>query len=99
MDIEGSTTTGVVRWIVRRLRRTFASFARARARRSALRALYRMDDRLLADIGLGREQLPEFVDGLSGRGSVSAVPRSQPLTEVAGPRPVAGANESYRSAA
>lgn len=44
--------------------RLLARFERNRARAAARRDLHRLDDRLLADIGLRREQLDEFVDGM-----------------------------------
>jgi uncharacterized protein YjiS (DUF1127 family) len=47
-------------WLGRRL----SVFAAAQARRAARRELYTLDDRLLKDIGLRREQIAEFVDGM-----------------------------------
>ena len=94
---------GAVRWIHRRLRGALADFARARARRIALRQLYQMDDRLLADIGLRREQVPEFVDGMFRRRSVAAVTRPTRLAEVESVEPVtgveAGNDRTFRPAA
>lgn len=61
---------GIDAWLARRL----SAFEGARARRAARRELYRLDDRLLNDIGLRREQVSEFVDGMF-RGNSEAARR------------------------
>ena len=49
----GEAFEGLGRWL-----------GRGSARRAARRDLHRLDDRLLADIGLRRDQIDEFVDAM-----------------------------------
>lgn len=51
--------------------RVFSAFARARARRQTLRALYALDDRILEDIGLSRDQVESTVDAMLSRPPVA----------------------------
>lgn len=44
--------------------RRLSAFGRAQARRAARRELFRLDNRMLQDIGLRRDQVDEFVDGM-----------------------------------
>ena len=44
--------------------RLLAALERNRARGAARRELHRLDNRMLADIGLRRDQVDEFVDGM-----------------------------------
>jgi uncharacterized protein YjiS (DUF1127 family) len=44
--------------------RAYAAMGRSKARRDAKRALYALDDRLLQDIGLRREQVAGIVDDM-----------------------------------
>ena len=54
-----STVLGVVA-------RLAAAYRRNRQRNEALDSLYRLNDRLLADIGIMRQQIPNAVDGSLG---------------------------------
>ena len=54
----------VVRGMGRWLRRGSAALGRAHARRVALRELHTLDDRLLQDIGLRRDQVGTTVDAM-----------------------------------
>ncbi len=58
------------RALSRGLERVAAGWRRFNAHRKAIADLNRLDDRLLADIGIRREQIPLVVDGLDvpGRG-------------------------------
>lgn len=94
-----SVSRGLLRvdaWLARRL----SAFEGAQARRAARRELYALDDRLLNDIGLRREQIPEFVDGMF-RGNSETVRRpSAILAKAAAAAEVdAGTARPYRSAA
>lgn len=53
-----SAAQGLFGW----LRPAFAAFERAQARSAARRSLYLLDDRLLKDIGLRRDQVAGTVD-------------------------------------
>lgn len=70
------------------LNRTFDRLARAQARRAARRELYALDDRLLADIGLRRDQVSECVDAMfrggsdAPRESAAVVAASEDITEI-----------------
>jgi uncharacterized protein YjiS (DUF1127 family) len=83
---------GMLRWL-----------ERARARRAALRELYRLDDRLLQDIGLRRDQVGELVDGMFRRSEPRAAARPVDNVVVAGGEDVdgvrAGNDGEYRAAA
>ena len=57
------------------LRRFEHRLGRAHARRTARRDLYRLDDRLLQDIGLRRDQVDEFVDSMFRKEKIVAVKR------------------------
>ena len=56
------------------LQRVFTAFGRAHARRMAMRELYALDNRLLQDIGLRRDQVGE---------TVNAMFRTDPVAEAA----------------
>ena len=56
------------------LQRIFSALGRAQARRMALRELYALDNRLLRDIGLRRDEVGA---------TVSAMFRADPVAEVA----------------
>ncbi len=71
--------------------RLLSALERNRARGAARRELHRLDDRLLADIGLRRDQVNEFVDGMFR--SEQPVAAKRPVDEV----PVAA--DGHRSAA
>lgn len=90
------TVLNIDAWLARRL----SAFEGAKARRAARRELYALDDRLLNDIGLRREQIAEFVDGMF-RGNSESVRR--PAKVLAGAETaveVAGGDDSRcRSAA
>lgn len=47
------------------LQRSIIALSRRWERRRAIAELGRLDDRLLADIGISRGQIPQVVDGLS----------------------------------
>lgn len=49
------------------LRRASSAIARVQARRDAMRTLYALDDRMLRDIGLRREQVESTVDAMFRR--------------------------------
>lgn len=97
------TAAGVVVGVLRWLQRRLSSLERSKARRASLRELYRMDDRLLRDIGLRRDQIGEFVDAMLRRTDVEAVTRPTRKAVTAGPEDIAGVttgNEGqYRTAA
>jgi len=63
-----SATRGLSSWF----RRAFSALERAQARRMALRELYALDNRLLQDIGLSRDEI---------RPTVSAMFRKDPVAE------------------
>ena len=71
---------GVVRGTSRWLRRGLSVLEGAQARRLAMRSLYALDDRLLQDIGLRRDQVGSTVDAMF-RGSPVAE-ATQPSREV-----------------
>jgi len=82
------------------LRRIFSAFGRAHARRMALRELYALDNRLLQDIGLRRDEVREAVSAMFR--TVPVAEASQPTREVAvsGIAAVAEHNDRhYQSAA
>lgn len=62
--IVAASRTGY-RSLTRGLGRLAAGWRRFNARRAAIAELNRLDDRLLADIGVRREQIPLVVDGLA----------------------------------
>ena len=70
------------------LTRAFAGLAAAQARRQARRELYALDDRILADIGLRREQVADCVDAMfrgnsaTSQANASAVLPSEDVTEI-----------------
>lgn len=69
------------------LNRTFSGLAAAQARREARRELYSLDDRMLADIGLRRDQVAECVDAMYRKNSAvsqnaSAVASTDDATEI-----------------
>lgn len=102
---EGLASTAIglgsvlIRWLPRRL----SALARVQARRVALRQLHALDDRLLQDIGLRRDQVGITVDAMF-RGDPVAETK-QPSREVdagaAGDTPAVDAsnNRHYQSAA
>ena len=94
---------GLTRASTRVLDGLLAYLKSAGARRAALRELYRLDDRLLRDIGLRRDQIPEFVDSMfRGERTRSATALVTPRM-VAGPEDITEVNVGndchYRSAA
>lgn len=54
----------LARWVGNRCMNLRARFARQRARRATMRALYSLDERLLRDIGIEPGQVAIVVDGL-----------------------------------
>jgi uncharacterized protein YjiS (DUF1127 family) len=56
----GTTARGISRWLGRGL----SALERGQARRMAMRELYALDDRLLKDIGLSRDQVPATVNAM-----------------------------------
>ena len=84
-------SVGALRAVDRWLSRAFAGIAGAQARNSARRELYALDDRMLADIGLRRDQVADCVDAMY-RDTTAA--RSEDVTET-NPRNADG----YRTAA
>ena len=71
---------GVVRGMNRWLGRGLSALGRAQARRVAVRQLYALDDRLLRDIGIPREQVGVVVDAMFRGGPVAEA--TQPSREV-----------------
>ena len=57
--------------LARVVTRVVSAIARARARRHTLRALYALDDRILQDIGLARDQVESTVDAMLSRPPVA----------------------------
>jgi len=53
--------------LAKAVKRVFSAFARARARRQTLSALYALDDRILQDIGLARDGVESAVDAMLSR--------------------------------
>ena len=83
--------------------RSFSALGRAQARRAARRELFRLDNRLLKDIGLRRDQVDEFVDAMFRREHTVAAARPTDAV-VAGGSEVAtegnvGNDGHFRSAA
>lgn len=68
----GAAARGVGQWLGRGL----SALERGQARRMAMRELYALDDRLLKDIGLSRDQVPA---------TVSAMFRSEPRVDAVRP--------------
>lgn len=56
----GAAARGIGDWLGRGL----SALERGQARRMALRELYALDDRLLKDIGLSRDQVPATVNAM-----------------------------------
>jgi uncharacterized protein YjiS (DUF1127 family) len=82
--IADAISRGVLRLAGLVRRSIFEPYARRRRRRLAIAHLRRLDDRLLADIGLTRAQIEQAVDaGLAPRGGVRARPvgRGRPVEE------------------
>jgi uncharacterized protein YjiS (DUF1127 family) len=82
------------------LQRIFSAFGRAHARRAALRELYALDNRLLQDIGLRRDEVRETVSAMFRAGPVAELAQSSREVEV-GDIAVAGVHDDhhYQSAA
>lgn len=57
-------TTAAARQVGGWLWRAYAAMGRSKARRDAMRALYALDDRLLQDIGLRRDQVASIVGAM-----------------------------------
>jgi len=78
-----------VRALGRWLQRAYSAMACAKARRDAKRALYALDDRMLQDIGLRRDEVAGTVDAMFRRaeGNVGVEPvrnvNASETTEVA----------------
>jgi uncharacterized protein YjiS (DUF1127 family) len=73
-------TVGGVRQVGRWLWRGLSALERTQARRAAVRQLYALDDRLLRDIGIPREQVGAVVDAMLRAGPVAEA--TQPSREV-----------------
>ena len=70
------------RAVLRPVARLAGGIAKARRRGAAIRQLGALDDRLLADIGITRGQIPGVVDGLQARTSVEEAHVSRPVAAV-----------------
>ncbi len=68
---------GTGRWLLRGL----SALERAQTRRLALRELYALDDRMLQDIGLRREQVGSTVNAMF-RGNAVVAEATQPSRQV-----------------
>lgn len=83
--------------------RALSVLGRAQARRAARRELFRLDDRMLKDIGLRRDQVDEFVDTMFRQEQTVAVarPTDEAIAEVIGDITDVrtGSNRHLRSAA
>jgi uncharacterized protein YjiS (DUF1127 family) len=95
----GFVAGAVSRWVGRKL----SALERAQARRMALRELYALDDRLLQDIGLSREQVPAAVNAMFSGGPLADATQPSPQVNAgdAGQRPGADASNDrhFKSAA
>jgi len=82
------------------LQRIFSAFGRAHARRAALRELYTLDNRLLQDIGLRRDQVGETVNAMFRANPVAEAVQSSREVEVRASAAVdVGNDRQYQSAA
>lgn len=88
-----SAAGSAVRGIIRLSRRVASAFEAAQGRSAARRALYQLDDRLLNDIGLRRDQVAETVDSMFRAGYVEAAGASEAAAETN-----AGSGRIYQSA-
>jgi uncharacterized protein YjiS (DUF1127 family) len=82
--------------------RSLSVLGRAQARRAARRELFRLDDRLLKDIGLRRDQVDEFVDAMFRRADTVAAARPTDATQTSDEEPTrvnVGNDGRFRSAA
>lgn len=70
------------RGTVRAFVKPAAALGRARREAAAIRDLRRLDDRLLADIGITRGQIPAVVAGLEARGAVDTPVRPAVVARV-----------------
>ena len=89
--------SGLVRAVLRPLAGLAAGFARARRHAAAIRDLGALDDRMLADIGISRGQIPAVVAGLEARNGGREAPArrtSTVLTPRTGACP-AGCNDAH----
>ena len=78
------TAAGAARGMSRWLRRGFSALERAQARRLAMRELYALDDRLLQDIGLRREQVGSTVSAMFRGNSVAEATQPPPKVDTGG---------------
>lgn len=83
--------------------RALSVLGRAQARRAARRELFRLDDRLLTDIGLRRDQVDEFVDTMFRREHTVAAARPTDAVVAGGSEVTTevnvGSDRHFRSAA
>ncbi len=102
-EMLGAALEALARGTSSALGRLLARVHGARARRAARRDLYRLDDRLLRDIGLRRDQVAELVDSMYRGTAVDALGSSLRSGVVAGVEGIAkaavGNDAEYRSAA
>jgi uncharacterized protein YjiS (DUF1127 family) len=94
---------GAARGLTHWLQRRASAFARAQARRTAMRELYSLDDRLLQDIGLSRDLVAPTVNAMfRANPAGEAAQVSRPVDTGAGVEvaPVDASNDGrYKTAA
>lgn len=79
------------RWTARALawsgRTVISGVVRAHRRRTAIRQLYALDNRLLKDIGISRDQIPAVVDGMTRQRRGAETPPAESCEIAKFPRP------------
>ena len=89
----------VPRSIYHWLERIVSRLASVQARRTALRNLYALDDRLLHDIGLRRDQVAEVVEGMFRGQDVETPTPAAPVVQTAAGEADVDNERHYKSAA
>ena len=85
-------------WPVRKIAKLAAAYARSGREAAAVRQLSALDDHLLEDIGIRREQIPAAVAGSLARSAAPDAPALPTASLKRAERP-AGCNDAHRKAA